>query len=188
LYLKTCSINGLKPYCEVYKNLEVVLSWFDAYLQKIQNKSENRKENRKEIRKGVKGRGESIRPSHQNRPGPVSVHPERVPPQPLLLADSPGPPVSCLFFPGTEPRLSPTLFHRPSPLPAQTLAPSARQQPLKNPLWLLSRPPFLYLAKIALSWRNSSSRSAEPAGFPGRFHHRRWAAASPSPPTLSVLL
>jgi hypothetical protein len=26
LYLKTCSINGLKPYCEVYKNLEVVLS------------------------------------------------------------------------------------------------------------------------------------------------------------------
>jgi hypothetical protein len=26
LYLKTCSINGLKPYCEDFKNLEIVLN------------------------------------------------------------------------------------------------------------------------------------------------------------------
>jgi hypothetical protein len=34
LYLKTCSINGLKPYCEVYKYLEIVLNGLDAFLQK----------------------------------------------------------------------------------------------------------------------------------------------------------
>jgi hypothetical protein len=128
LYLKTCSINGLKPYCEDFKNLEIVLNWFDAFLQKIENKTKIRKEKGKRNRK-IRKRPRGPYSAHsQIRPTTQQVNPKRVSLPLSPLADMRGPHVRLSFL-----WQSPTgARHPPSHLieSRQTLTPSPCPGPL----------------------------------------------------------